>query len=58
MFLIHNTVRENGKECLDVKMYESLGRDEQGLISHTRVYRDDEGNFSHRIMFRRGYEVV
>jgi len=58
MFLIHNTVHEEGKECLDVKMYESLTRNEEGLISHTRVYRDEAGHYSQRVLFRRDTEPV
>lgn len=58
MFLIHSTVHEEGKECLDVKLYESLTQNEDGLISHTRVYRDDAGRLSQRILFRRGVELV
>ena len=58
MFLIHNTVREAGKECLDVKMYESLSRDEGSLISHTRVFRDEAGRLSQRILFRREGKLI
>ena len=53
MFLIHNTVREGDSECLDVKMYESLTRNEDGLVSHTRVYRDPSGRLTQRVLFRR-----
>jgi hypothetical protein len=53
MFMIHHTVREDERECLDVKMYESLGRDEDGLVSHIRVYRDDAGRMVQRVLFRR-----
>ena len=58
MFMVHNTVHKAGKECLDVKMYDSLTRNENGLISHTRVYRDEEGHFSQRILYRRDAESV
>lgn len=58
MFMIHNSVYEDGKECLDVKMYESLSRDEKELVSHTRVYRDAQGKLSQRTLFRRGEERV
>lgn len=54
--MVNNTVHENGKECLDVKMYESLTRNEDGLISHTRIFRDDTGHFSQRVLFRRATE--
>ena len=53
MFMVQNTVRENGKECLDVKLYKSLSWNEDGLVSHTRVFRDDAGRLAQRILFRR-----
>lgn len=56
MFVIHNTVHEDGRECLDVKMYESLTRSEESLLSHTRVYSDASGRLTQRILFRRGAE--
>ncbi|MBN2163759.1 MAG: hypothetical protein JXR25_11285 [Pontiellaceae bacterium] len=53
MFLIHNNIRVEGKECLDVKMYESLSRNEDKLISHTRIFRDDTGRMTENIIYRR-----
>lgn len=58
MFMIHNTVRENDQDCLDVKMYESFTRNEEGLVSHTRIFRDETGKMNHRVLYRRGTEVV
>lgn len=56
--MVNSTVHEEGKECLDVKMYESLTRNEDGLVSHTRVYRDEEGQYSQRVLFRRNSELT
>lgn len=52
MFIIHNTVKDQGEDCLDVKMYED-SRNEGSLISHTRVYRDEAGKMAERVIFRR-----
>ena len=51
MFMIHNTVYEEGKECLDIKMYDSLSRDEEMLVSHTRVYHGEDGKLAQRVLF-------
>lgn len=56
MFMVNNTVHEAGRECLDVKMYESLTRNEDGLVSHTRIYCDEAGHYSQRVLFRRNSE--
>jgi hypothetical protein len=56
MFVIHNTVRDQGEDCLDVKMYETLTHNEDGLISHTRVYRDDAGKMTQRVLYCRSSE--
>lgn len=51
--MIQQIVHEAGKECLDVKMYESLARNEDGLVSHTRIYRNDTGRMAHKVLFCR-----
>ncbi|MDF7799829.1 hypothetical protein P4C99_10155 [Pontiellaceae bacterium B1224] len=53
MFMIHNTVREENIEYLDVKMYESSTPDEEGLISHSRIFRDETGKMNERVVFKR-----
>ena len=59
MFMIHNTVHENGIEYLDVKTYESLSRDENALLTHTRIYQDTStGRMTHETLFRRSDELV
>lgn len=57
MFLVNTTVQDKGKECLDVKMYEMLTKDEGSLISHTRIFRDDSGQLAERILFRREHQL-
>jgi len=54
MFMIHNAVRENDQDCLDVKMYDSFTRTEEGLVSHTRIFRDESGRMNQRVLYRRG----
>ena len=56
MFIIHNTVKDQGEDCLDVKMYED-SRNEDSLVSHTRVYRDKAGKMAERIIFRRNQAI-
>jgi hypothetical protein len=53
MFMIHNTVREEDTEYLDVKMYESLTPNEEGLVSHTRIFRDEAGQMNEHVVFHR-----
>lgn len=52
MFIMHSTFKEQGADCLDVKMYED-SRNEASLVSHTQVYRDESGKLAERILFRR-----
>lgn len=58
MFIIHNTVREEDTEYLDVKMYESFTSNEEGLVSHTRIFRDKAGKMNERIVFHRNTDEV
>ncbi len=53
MFIISNSVQDQGQDCLDVKMYDSFSPDENQLISHTRVFRDMDGRMNQRVLFDR-----
>lgn len=52
MLTVHQIVHDNGVECLDYKMYESFSTSEDGLLLHTRIFRDPAGHLTQRILYR------